>query len=85
MTKSKKQEEKQGRNISPFYLELTKIGAKSRAFISSVRSVEEFSSEQIVLKLYKGALKISGTGLLLSVYENRSVEICGEIFSLEIL
>ena len=85
MTKSKSDEQKQGRNISPLYLELTKLGKNSRIFINSVSSVEEFSKSVVILKLYRGALKISGDCLLLSIYENKSVEINGEISRLEIL
>ena len=85
MTKSKNNDQKQGRNMSPLYLELTKLGKNSRLFINSVRSVEEFSTSLIILKLYRGALKILGSDLLLSIYENKSLEINGEISGLEIL
>lgn len=85
MTKSEKQNEIQGRNKSPLYLELTKLGAASKLFIHNVKNVESFSEEYILLKLAKGALKISGAKLILSIYENASIEIDGEIVKVEFI
>ena len=85
MTKTKIQDENQGRNNPSFYMELTKNALFSNAFINNIRSVEHFTSELILLKLAKGALRISGKNLELSIYENSSVEINGNIICAEFI
>ncbi len=79
MTKLEKQNEIQGRNKSSLYLELSRIGSLSKLFIHNIKSVEQFTNTDVILKLNKGAIRISGKELLLSVYENASVEVDGVI------
>ena len=74
-----------GAQTSAFHIEADKIGRKISVSIGGVRAVCEFSEEYILLKLSRGKIKISGTGLSISVYENNIVEVLGGVRGIELL
>jgi hypothetical protein len=85
MTKKQNSDENSGRNKSSLYLEMNKTGSFSRFFINRITRVEGLTDESVLLKLNRGAVKISGRTLNLTIYENGSVEICGDIRKVEFL
>ena len=48
-------------------------------------SIKDFSGEEVLMRSAGFNIKISGTGLTLSVYENKSVEIFGKILNMELI
>ena len=85
MTKTQKTQEKQGRNIKPLYIEMTKNALSTKVFISSVDKIETLTLENILLKISRGAIKIRGENLNLSILENKSVEITGNVLAVEFI
>ena len=89
MQKEEKKVQKSGQNkrTDPiaFHLEADRILSGLSISISSVMSVIDFTKEAVLLKLRRGKLKISGSGLSISVYENRIVEICGKVERIEFI
>ena len=48
-------------------------------------SIKDFSGEEVLMRASGFFIKISGLGLTLSVYENKSVEIFGKILNMELI
>ena len=48
-------------------------------------SIKDFSGEEVLMRAAGFFIKISGVGLTLSVYENKSVEIFGRIVNMELI
>ena len=66
-------------SISPLCLEIKK-GKRSGCLVcSAVVSILEYSAESIVFATHKGRVTIIGGELVLSVLENRTVEVFGRI------
>ena len=62
-----------------FHMEMDGGRSGASARISGVRHIEEYTAERLVLQISGGRLRLLGTGLSLSVFENRSIEVGGRI------
>ena len=70
-------------SISPLCLEIKK-GKRSACLVcSAVVSIVDYSSESLTVATHKGRVSIVGEGLVLSVLENRTVEVFGKIEGVE--
>ena len=66
-------------SISPLSLEIKK-GKRSACLVcSAVVSIVDYSEESLIIATHKGRVNIIGEGLVLSVLENRTVEVFGRI------
>ena len=66
-------------SISPLCLEIKK-GKRSACLVcSGVVSIVDYSDEALTVATHKGRVGIIGEGLVLSVLENRTVEVFGKI------
>lgn len=74
-----------GYSESPFSLEMRKGKRGSIMSVSDVIGVFEYSSNRVELTSRGGKLAVSGEGLVLSVFEERTVEIYGKITGIEII
>ena len=64
---------------SGFFMNAERAGRGMRMSLGAVVAVSELSPEKITLVSHGGRIRVSGTGLRLSVFEGRGVEIVGEI------
>ena len=83
MQKEEKKEQIRKTDPIVFHLEADRVLSGISVSISSVMSVMDFTKESVLLKLRRGKLRISGTALTISVYENRIVEISGKVERIE--
>ena len=65
--------------IPTFRIEADGRGGKLRVAVVGVVGVKEFSQNGISIVTKRDTLTFSGVGLKLSVFENKTVEIVGEI------
>ena len=70
--------------VGEMTLELKKSGGKCTLILTGVMSVTNLSPEEISLASHSGRVEILGKGLLLSVFENGSLEIKGEIHNVRL-
>ena len=68
-----------------FHIEIDRSGNGLSASVAGVYSIVDFSSENVVLRVKKGRVKIVGSTLELAVYENKIVEISGKISEVSFL
>ncbi len=61
-----------------FHIEATRTGKILNTVITGVISVAEFSENKILLLTHGGRMFISGTCLIMSIFENQTVEIKGK-------
>lgn len=81
----KNEKSKAGANPpSPFHVEIDRAEGCIAVLVSGVRAIRELTDTTTLLRLKGGFLRISGTDVALTVYENRTVEIAGGIKSIEI-
>lgn len=73
-----------GYTEAPFTLEMRKGKRGAVVSVGNVVSVAELSESRIELLSRGGRLALCGEGLMLSVFEERTVEIYGKILSIEI-
>ena len=66
-------------HTQPMVLEIKKTSSGAVLSVVGIMSVTELSGEAISLASHSGRLRVSGTDLVLSVFENRCVEISGKI------
>ena len=90
MQKKEKNSSREGflnlQKIQPgFHMEADKIGNSLSISIMGVISILDFSEICALLKMRKGKIKISGSELSVTVYENKTVEIIGKIGMVEFL
>lgn len=71
--------EKRKRVQSNFHMEAVRSFNGISISIYGVYSVLDFNEENVLIKLRKGKIKITGKGLKMSVYENSTIEIAGQI------
>ena len=65
--------------IAPLCLEIRK-GKRSACLVcSEVVAIVDYSCESLTITTHKGRVQINGTDLMLSVLENRTVEVFGKI------
>ena len=65
--------------LSPFHIELDKTPRGLSLSVSGVKGISEYSDTNVRLKLVPFSLDICGSGLLMTVFEGRRVEIIGKI------
>ncbi len=69
--------------ISPFHIEADRVMGGISMQVGGVIGVNEFSDTTVLLKLRGMNVRINGTSLCLTVYENKTVEIVGNIILTE--
>ena len=70
---------------SALHIEIDKLGNALCVSICEVRSVSELSDEIVVARLKRGSVRVVGSELVVSVYENRVVEIVGAVRGIELI
>lgn len=68
-----------GSSTDGITLEMRKTRIGAELVVTDILSIEEFSDERIVMATHKGRIIIHGTGLMISVFEKRCVEVFGRI------
>ncbi len=68
-----------------FFLNGERSSSGMRISFGAVVSVAEFSSEEVLILTHSGRIRVLGSGLLLSVFEGRGIEIVGKVRGLEFL
>ena len=68
-----------------FHLEADKLASTVSVSMSGVISIVDFNENSAVMKMRRGKIKVTGSGLSVSVYENRTVEIYGKVEAVEFL
>lgn len=68
-----------------FHIEADRVGGGISVSISGVLSILDFGEESALVKLRRGRIKIDGKSLSISVYENKIVEISGNVCRMEFL
>ena len=68
-----------------FHIEIDKIRGGLSVCVNQVSSVLDFCEEYAILKLGRTRVKVCGSGLSISVYENKIAEISGKVTGVEIL
>ena len=84
--KSKKERVREfGYKISPaFHIEADGGGGLLSVLVSGVVGIGDFSDKEIKLITKRESLKISGDGIKLSVFEQKTVEITGKVENISI-
>ncbi len=62
-----------------FHMEVESGSLGMSVLIVAVRHIEEYSEEHIVLGIAGGHMDLKGQGLGLTVFENKTVEVCGRL------
>ena len=70
---------------SPFHLEVDKVGRGMAVLVNGVIGVAEFSDQSVTLLISAMKVVITGYGMCITVYENKSVEIVGRIGRIDYL
>jgi len=68
-----------------FHIEADKSPRGISVCVNGVFAILDFTDELALLKLRRGKIKISGHSLEISVFENKTVEICGKISGMEFM
>ena len=79
MPKKDKKEINRAEAGGNLHIEIDKIYGGISVLVSNVFSILDFNDTTALLKLKKGRVRVCGCGLSVSVYENRTVEICGKL------
>lgn len=64
---------------SSFYLEGERSASGMSIIFGGVIGISDYSEEKASLTSHAGRIHISGSGITLSIYENKTVEIVGKI------
>lgn len=70
---------------TPFRCEYDGGKSGMSVILYGIISIKDFSGEEVLMRTAGFNIKISGAGLTLSVYENKSVEIFGKILNMELI
>ena len=62
-----------------FHMEINGEHSGMAVLVYGVRHIEEYSRETLVLKISGGRMRLRGTGLSLSIFENKCMEIRGRL------
>ena len=81
----KMMEKQAGASVSPFHLELDKRGKRVRCTVSGIISVSDLLDNLVILVTHSGRVMIRGEGIVMSVYNDRIVELSGIISGVEFL
>ena len=68
-----------------FHIEADRVGANISVSVGGVVSILEFSEMGAILKVRGGKIKICGSSLSVSVYENNIAEVCGKVSVIEFI
>ena len=68
-----------------FHIEVDGVNRGISVSVGGVLSILDFTEEAAVVKIRRGRLKIVGSELAVSVYENKTVEISGRLCRIEFL
>lgn len=68
-----------------FHIEADRVGSDVSVSVGGVISILDFSDKGAVLKVRGGKIKIVGSFLSVSVYENNIAEICGKVGVIEFI
>ena len=80
----KAKENAQGKGkTSNFHIEMDKIGGGISISVCGVANINNFTSEEVVLKFSVGKMRVLGNELDLIIYENKTVEVLGKISKVE--
>ena len=72
------------KNPPRFHMEMDG-GARAVSLLAcGVRHIEAYSSEMITLKIPGGRMYLSGLGLRLTIFENKTVEIGGKLLEVKL-
>ena len=70
---------------TPFRCELDGGRGGMSVILYGIISIKDFSGDEVLMRTSGFNIRISGVGLTLSVYENKSVEIYGKILNMELI
>ena len=70
--------------LSSFGIELVGRGRRRAASVRGVMRVTEVGGETVAVQTYGGRVLIKGEGLRLCILEERSLEVVGAIYSVEL-
>lgn len=76
MIKAKKEKENMPRG---FYLSCERTADGMSVIVGGIISVTDFSEEEVRLAGHTGRIAVSGSGLSISVFENKNLEIKGQV------
>ena len=68
-----------------FHIEADRLPSGVSVSIMGVLSIVDFNETAAIMKMRRGKIRITGTGLSVAVYENRTVEIYGKVGAVEFL
>lgn len=66
-----------------FHLELDRLVSDMSVSLMGVLSIIDLCDSSVILKMRRGKVRVRGEELSVSVYENKTVEIIGKVFSVE--
>lgn len=69
---------------SPFHIEVDRTTGGIAVLVAGVRAIRELTDTTALFRLKGGYLRISGVGITVTVYENRTVEVLGGVSRIEI-
>ena len=70
--------------VPPFHAEIDGGARRMSFLLSGVNSIRDFSSSAVLLRCKGVLVEIKGESLSLAVYENKTVEIIGKIYGMEL-
>ena len=68
-----------------FHCEIDGDAAHTSIILSGINSIRDFSDNTVLLRTRGFFVKITGKALSLAVYENKTLEISGKIFAMELI
>ena len=68
-----------------FHVEADRLPSGVSVSIMGVLSIVDFNESSAIMKMRRGKIRITGSGLSVAVYENRTVEISGKVGAVEFL
>lgn len=66
-----------------FHMEMEGSTSGFSLLIGGVRRIDEYSSETLMLKIAGGHMHLTGQALCLTVFENKTVEVCGKLLEVK--
>lgn len=70
---------------TPFRCEIDGGKGGMSVLFYGINSIKDFSGEEVLMRSAGFFVRLSGLGLTLSVYENKSVEIFGRVLNVELI
>ncbi|MBQ4071314.1 MAG: hypothetical protein IJD51_02725 [Clostridia bacterium] len=69
----------------PFHLELDGNGRRGSLFLSGINGIRDLTDTEALFRVRGFSVRIYGSRLLLTVYENRAVRLDGRIDGVELI